>query len=605
MRNEEIQLKDKIKSIYDKNKLIILIVISILLTIGIDMQIDVAKNKIMFSGNKIIYLMLFGFSYCILKKSIEYKMKRLNIISMLLGGILAFFQVIGMMTKYNWISNEVILSKTVILYMLLIWSTYTILFSAAIKIIFNYLDKKNVTVLHSKISKPTIKGFFVIAIVFLLLWLPYFLNYYPGITSFDTNYQLLQGFHAVDYSNHHPILHTVIITFITKIGYSLTHSYNFGIALCSVIQMIACACTFSFVIYYMRKKCTNRKVVILTFIFFAFCPFVPQFSIAVWKDVPFTLCMTIFIIFLIEIIINDNKILKNIKYKVLLAIIITLLMFFRNNGIYIIMLTFPFVVIFKRKLWKQIIITFLIPMIFYSFITGPVFEKLNIEKSSSREMLSIPIQQMARIVKYKYNDIMDSEKDIINQYIPIEKAGELYDPTISDPIKNEFNDDNYNKDKMKLFKLYFKLALKYPEETIEAFICNTYGYYYPEVVTYAVATGTYKSPFEAEQFLDIYLDPIVKIPIIDKMINSIYEKKIPIVSLIANIGFWFWIFISMAMYCIYKRKYEMLLIYIPIGILYLTCLASPVSGELRYIYSMFTCMPLLIPYSIENKNEIN
>ena len=98
--------------------------------------------------------------------------------------------------------------------------------------------------------------------------------------------------------------------------------------------------------------------------------------------------------------------------------------------------------------------------------------------------------------------------------------------------------------------------------------------------------------------------PIVEIPILDSMINAIYEKQIPIVSLIANIGFVFWIVLGLVFYNIYQKRYKYLLMFIPVGILYLTCLASPVSGELRYIYSMFVSLPLFIGFSFKNDKSI-
>ena len=107
-------------------------------------------------------------------------------------------------------------------------------------------------------------------------------------------------------------------------------------------------------------------------------------------------------------------------------------------------------------------------------ITGPVFSKLNIAKSSPREMLSIPIQQMARIVKYKSDEIDNKDRELIGQYIKIDEVVEKYNPTISDPIKNEFNDGTYLQDKLNLIKLYIKLAIKFPGETMEAFVGNTY-----------------------------------------------------------------------------------------------------------------------------------
>lgn len=584
----------------EKNKKIIYMITSIILTIVLNMSIDVAQNKIYFNGNEIVWLMICSFLFIALKKAGEYKEKRLNVCSIVLGIVLSIFQILGIMTKGNWIEHEVIISKTILLFITIKLIIYVITFTSIIKIIFKYLENIKLNQKEGKdIFKPNLKTFFIVIILFMIAWMPYFLNYYPGITSFDTNYQLMQGYGRQPYNNHHPVLHTITITIIVKIGYAIANNYNFGIALCSIIQMIACAITFSFVIYYMGKKDIPPIMKMLTFLFFAFAPFVPQFSIAIWKDVPFALCMVWFTIAIIEIIINEDKFLKNIKYNALTMILITLLMFFRNNGVYIILLTLPCIIILKRKYWKRELFLFIIPILLYYIITGPIYSKLNISKSLPREMLSIPIQQMARIVTYKSDELTDEEKEIISQYIPIETTAQLYDPTISDPIKNQFNDGTFLQDKLNLIKLYIKLALRFPGETLEALVGNTYGYYYPEVVTYSIATGTYTSPFENEKFLNIYLEPIIKIPFVDSMIKAIYDKQIPIVSLIANIGFAFWIFILGLTYCIYQKRYSFLLMYIPIAVLYLTCLASPVSGELRYIYSMFVCLPLIVGFILK------
>lgn len=590
----------KVKEIIEKHQKVIDMIGSILLTIGLNMSISVAENQIRFNGNQIVWFMICIFLYFILKKAKENKEKRLMVCSLILGILLAFFQTIGNLTSGNWISHEVIFSKKIILFMIIKMITYSIIFAKSITILFcfwNYLGEKKGE--KRELFKPNLKSFLMITIILLIAWLPYFLNYYPGITSYDTNYQLMQGYKIYEYSNHHPVLHTYIITLLVKIGYGLTRSYNVAIAICSVLQMIASALTFSYVVYYLNKKKMSVTIQILTFLWFAFHPIVPQFSIAIWKDVPFTLCMVWFVIGLIEMVTNEERFLKDKKYNVLYAILITLIMFFRNNGVYIILLTLPFALFFKRVYWKRILLIFILPIIFYYIMTGFVYPKIEIKKSSSREMLSIPMQQMARIVKYKSDELTEQEKQIINQYIPIEEVAEAYRPTISDPIKNVFSEEAYEQDKLTFFKLYVKLALRFPGETLEAFVGNTFGYYYPEVVTFPVATGNYSSPLENEQFINIYSEPIIKIPVLDDIINSLYDKKIPIVSLLANIGFVFWIFLTMLMYSIYQKRYPYLLMYIPIIILYLTCIASPVSGELRYIYSMFTCLPLWIGFTLE------
>ena len=591
----------KVKEFLSKNKKIIWVIVSILLTIGLNMSIYVANNLVYFNGNQIVWLFLCVFIYIIFKQADKYEGRRLKVCSSILGIILSIFQVLGIMTNGNWIASEVIITKEVVMFMLAKFVTYGLLFYNIIKILFSLIEQIDWNKTRKDILKPNLKTFIVVALLLFIVWLPYFLNYYPGITSFDTHYQLMQGFGVVPYNNHHPALHTFIMSSVVKIGHAITGDYNFGIALYAILQMIFCAITVSFVIYYMGKKNINPIIKMITFLCFAFVPFVPQFSIAVWKDVPFAMFMVWLLIGIIEMITNEENFFAKKRNLGLFMLITLCVLFFRNNGVYIILLTLPFAIVWRRKYWKQILIILGIPIIFYYIITGPVFTKFNIAKSSSKEMLSIPMQQMARIVKYKGDELSEEDKNIIGQYINIDTAAENYDPTISDPIKNEFNDGTFNQDKLNLIKLYIKLAIKYPGETLEALVGNTYGYYYPEVVTYSIATGVYKSPFEAEQFMNLHEDPIIDIPILDSMINAIYDKQIPIVSLIANIGFVFWIVLGIVFYNIYQKRYKYLLMFIPVGVLYLTCLASPVSGELRYIYAMFVSLPLFIGFGVQNK----
>ncbi len=584
----------KVKEFLSKNKKIIWVVASILLTIGLNMSIYVANNLVYFNGNQIIWLFLCVFIYIIFKQSHKYEGRRLKVCSSILGILLSIFQVLGIMTNGNWIVSEVIVTKEVVMFMLAKFITYGLIFYNIIKILFSLIEQIDWNKTRKDILKPSLKTFIVVALLLFIVWLPYFLNYYPGITSFDTHYQLMQGFGKVPYNNHHPVVHTFIMSSVVKVGHAITGDYNFGIALYVILQMIFCAITLSFVIYYMGKKNINPIIKTITFLCFAFVPFVPQFSIAVWKDVPFAMFMVWLLIGIIEMITNEENFFTKKRNLGLFILIILCVLFFRNNGVYIILLTLPFALVLRRIYWKQILIIFGIPIIFYYIITGPVFAKFNIAKSSSKEMLSIPMQQMARIVKYKGDELSEEDKNIIGQYINIDTAAENYDPTISDPIKNEFNDGTFNQDKLNLIKLYIKLAIKYPGETLEALVGNTYGYYYPEVVTYSIATGVYKSPFEAEQFMNLHENPIIDIPVLDSVINAIYDKQIPIVSLIANIGFVFWIVLGIVFYNIYQKRYKYLLMFIPVGVLYLTCLASPVSGELRYIYAMFVSLPLFI-----------
>ena len=71
-----------------------------------------------------------------------------------------------------------------------------------------------------------------------------------------------------------------------------------------------------------------------------------------------------------------------------------------------------------------------------------------------------------------------------------------------------------------------------------------------------------------------------------------------------SVGFIFWVIIVCLGYKIYKKEYKYILVYLPIGILWLTLIASPVFCEFRYAYPLFTTLPLLISLNFTKKEGI-
>ena len=127
----------KIKEFLQNNKKIIWIFLSIILTIGINISVNVTNNIISCNnGNQIMWLFICIFIYIVLKYSNKYQNKRLKVCSSILAIIITICQVLGIMTKDNWIINEVIITKEIILFILFKFVTYYIVFYNIIKIIF-------------------------------------------------------------------------------------------------------------------------------------------------------------------------------------------------------------------------------------------------------------------------------------------------------------------------------------------------------------------------------------------------------------------------------------------------------------------------------------
>lgn len=444
------------------------------------------------------------------------------------------------------------------------------------------------------------KSFFIVGGIIFLAYIPYLLNYYPGNVLIDSVVQILQGVGAISLTNHHPVLHTLIISICMNIGQVIFNSYQTGAFIYTVIQTIMTSLIFSFSIYYMARKNVPVFIRVLAMLFYMFCPTICFYTITMYKDIPFALTMLLTTIGLTEISTNTENFFKSKKRMALFAIILLLTMLFRNNGIYAIILTFPIVLIALRKYYKQILIIFLVPIILYKIITGPLYSALDIEQGSTREALSVPIQQFARLMVYKSDELTDEQKNKIRQYLPIENFEELYQPGFADPVKSHFSEEGFEKDKIGLIKLYVELAIQFPMETIKSFVKGSFGYYYPNTVGWGIYTGVNTEQFGIYEQYKFEAKPIVKIEILDKLNEFVNTRNLPIISMILSIGFLFWIVLACITYLIYQKKYKNILIFLPVLFIWLTTLASPVFCEPRYVYSIFTCLPLFIGICAKN-----
>ena len=147
---------------------------------------------------------------------------------------------------------------------------------------------------------------------------------------------------------------------------------------------------------------------------------------------------------------------------------------------------------------------------------------------------------------------------------------------------------------MSFIKVWAKYLIKYPKKYIESFFANNYGYWYPEAHywMFAKSLNDEKLNLKKESKLDIEL--------LDSVIE---ERNIPVVSMITSLGFEFSVTGIMMFYVIYRKKYKMIIIYVPALILWLTAMASSVFCEYRYLFGLIVCLPLIITIALKGYNE--
>lgn len=556
--------------------------------------------SLVYTGNiksyDFISLLVFGFICVAFLKYFKFSKKNRDLI--FISTIFSFLLVYGSLclefidSRNISIFNQLITFKSIITFIGNFGFIYSALnFSMPKLLKLNIIDKKK--------EKFSSKKVFIISLIILIIcWLPYFLSFFPATISPDGMGIFYKSQSQLVMMDNHTFAYAIFLRVCCIIGKLLFNSTEGVLATCTFIQLFLMAVIFATLITFLYKKNINKKVIIGVMLYFVLNPLFGYYSVVMWKDVLFS-C---FVILLTISCYNMVEHKDSLRKKDYISFIITsfLVIFFRNNAIYMYFILAIVTFMFFRKYYKQFILIFVFVIGSYFVIKGPVFDYFNIYKSGSAEYLAMPMQQIGRMV-YKGVDLTKKEEKMISKVLDVDIMKDAYNPRWSDGIKfnKNFNIRPFNENKGDYFKLWLELVVKYPKVAVEAYSISTLGYWYPNIVDRAYENSIVENDY------GIKMKP--KAPkAIQNYVEFMGRRDIPIVSLLVSIGLMMWL-VFLSIYIIIKnKKYNYLYIYVPVIGTWITLLiASPVYNEVRYIYSLFTALPLLLlcPYMIKNKNN--
>ena len=528
---------------------------------------------------------------------------RKRVITIILSLIYTIFMAVG--TSFIKSNSFKYLKDNLIIMIILSLLLFIILYFILNKV-FDYLDdyKKKEDKTKNRILNLFDKHPIIFSsIVMFACYIIYMIAFYPIIMSKDPSFQLLQYFHIdnkysyysvlldknVIITNHHPVIHTLLLGTCVKLGMVLFNSSNVGLFIYSIIQTSILILTLSYTIKFMKEINISIKYRFACLLIYALVPVFPFYAMSPVKDVIFGCLIILYIITVYKCIKLEEKIsIKNIIKIIILSILMFL---FRNNGIHVFILTFPFLILINKKNRKSFLIIFLVVVSLFVTYSKVILPYFKITPSSVRETLSIPFQQTARYVKEHENEVTNDEKKAIDKILGYDTLKDRYKEEIADPVKNEFNKYSTKEDLKNYFVVWFEMFKKYPLTYVEATINNTYGYFYPFSTKWYIY---YKyTPIIKEHGIDYHYNNLTNLRTNLSNYGNIFPY-IPIIGLIVNIGFSNYILIFMLFYLIYKKKYKEMCYLFPSFVLTLVCIASPVNTYFRYALPTIFAMPVMI-----------
>lgn len=452
--------------------------------------------------------------------------------------------------------------------------------------------------------------------VFSLCWLPIFLCFFvwwlyefPGNTSPDSNNQIMQATGLLPLSSNHPAVSTLVLGLFYKLGLGLfSGNQNAALALYTIFQLTFMSAVFAFLCETIYEARMKSWVIVAVVIIYLVVPHHGSYSVTVWKDVLFAgwgtaLCISTWRLMLHA---DGSKACKNFDLFMLYLSALGASLY-RNGIYYAFFLLFPFFfVVFRNKSRAAWLMPLIVPVIAI-IINGPVFSSFNISHNDFIESHSLPAQHIARVIKDGH-PLTDEQYKLLSKVVDVDAVAETYNAGIADPIKTLVretgNMDYLTSHKKEFGRLWLELGMKYPGAYLRAQIDQTRGYWYPDVDYWSMSNHCWES-----DSLGIVKDrqlPTWACKYFDTV--YFYLDKMPLAGLIYSIGLATWTLIALFALCIVKGLKKELLLYVPIlAVVLAVCIVTPVFAEYRYVYCMFTALPLLavLPFSHVNNHKAN
>lgn len=445
-----------------------------------------------------------------------------------------------------------------------------------------------------------VRLFYLLAI--LLCWFPVFLAYYPSVFAYDAEGQLYQVI-AGDYSTHHPLLHTLFLGAFFRLGGNVLGSYSAGMAVHSVVQMLLMAAAFAYILSYLYQKRTSVYLRIILLIFYALFPVNSILALSTTKDVLFSALVLLYTIGLYRMVCDGKKTGMGRRDLWIWLAITVLMLLMRNNAVYALLVSVPVVCIGlrgKNGLWKRYLLLSVIGLGLFAAAHAGLKAATGAGNGSPREMLSIPLQQMARTRVKEEETLSPQMRQELDAYLSSEWVFAAYNPHLADPVKlRAVIHDN----PAGFLRTWLQLGLEHPQTYIDAFLDNSIGYWFLEDRTHAeiygigtesgfgyLSTDNRTMPAGCEIIEHSYLPGLRSV--MEEIVSENAYQKIPVIRILFAPAFYWWLLCLYLAVAIYRRQYRLILPAMFLVVYYLTLLLSP-TVLIRYMYPFVVTVPAI------------
>ena len=427
------------------------------------------------------------------------------------------------------------------------------------------------------------RSFLITAAALLLLWLPFVVLDYPGAVCYDTVKQFGQFWGMIPRSNNNPFFDTVVYGVLYGIGSFLGGSDNSGIGFIVICQLFLYAASFSFAIETICYVTNSRAPRWLLVALYGFVPIFGGAVRVVLKDslhLPFVMLYCTVLVRILYLPVTK-------KTRVAFCLTFVLAALTRKAALsYVLAGAVTLFLLAKKPEKRRLVLCTGLSIFLVLGAENVIYPLFGVAAAPSSELVALQIQSVSYITRRQLDYIPPELLQRIDAVLEIDNILGIYNPNNADYIKPSFHGDV-----KELLSVWFALAKRFPGEFVYSVITASWKYFY------VLSTGSTEYWYGIDDFTKLGKDIAYVFPVRYIKNYVMFWVESPSLSRFIGPGPYCWMLLFSAGRAWRNKSKEILVLIVPMAILLIGLIFTPINGECRYAYPLFGMAPIILAWA--------
>jgi hypothetical protein len=250
------------------------------------------------------------------------------------------------------------------------WISIIFFLSSSVLFLITTLFFLNIQITEEKYLAKKDFSWIFYALPMVLVWGFFLYIVFPGLVAEDAWVQLQQVL-SRNFTDHHPILYALLMSLANRI-------YPFPASV-AIIQIVIISLALAWGLNELNIMGVPRKVLWCLSVLFSLMPINLLSSVAIVKDIPYSVAILCLSIILLKVINTKGEWLTQGWHWLGLGSILGAIILFRINGLPVALGSFLLLLIFYRNAWKRLAAAGGILLLLLALMYGPIYANLRVK----------------------------------------------------------------------------------------------------------------------------------------------------------------------------------------------------------------------------------